>query len=79
MSIPHEGTVFYFSLEGIDSKKIVILIFTIATSCIIALASSSLVYHAMESTEDINSDMDKVIAGANSDICTSLDYYFLLK
>ena len=55
------------------------MVFSIVTSCIIALASSMLVYHALESSEDINSDMNRVIAEANFDICTSLDYYFLLK
>ena len=70
---------FYSSLENIDSRKISILVFSIVTSCIIALASSMMVYHALESSEDINNDMDRVIAEANFDICTSLDYYFLLK
>ena len=70
---------FYSSFDNIDSRKISILVFSIITSCIIALASSMMVYHALESSEDINSDMDRVIAEANFDICTSLDYYFLLK
>jgi len=66
-------------LENIDSKKISILVFSIVTSCIIALATSMVVYHALESSEDINSDMNRVIAEANFDICTSLDYYFLFE